>query len=542
MTGGRSGRNPVVQYAGILSYMLLLIMRIPLIGMIGDAGMGLFAPAFEIFVLVTLLTSYSMTGAMSGIIRYRVKREQYKSAKKAFQAAFLMDLLISAVFALVLLGLSGMIADILILESMSYMAVMVTAPVIVFAAFIGTFRGYFNGYGLGVLTAHSQYIEKISMIICVLCCGSVLYRYGEKVSALRQDDVYSFAHGALGAMIGVLLSQIITTVYLLVIYVIYSGTLRGKLGMDGSKRIETQYSMQRVILANCLPLAVIAILSNVYMLIDQRMFNYCMNKKELGGVRTALWGSYYGRLAVLIGLGACCVILSIYTMPGKISNSYDREEYRVMRDRISRAVRRVCLVGFPVAVYLAALADSTAACLVKGGNEDLASWIRAGAVIIVLYGFCFLLGQLMYKIHMFRELLAVTAGSLLLHWIIAYLFVQKALMGAEGIIAALIISFAANGALSFYFVSRHLKYRQEWFSGVAFPAAAAAVSGLAVMLVDKFLLASLGGLPTILIGVLTGLILYVAFLMILRVIGEEELSHIPLGFFFIMLGKNLGIF
>lgn len=68
MTGGRSGRNPVVQYAGILSYMLLLIMRIPLIGMIGDAGMGLFAPAFEIFVLVTLLTSYSMTGAMLSLI------------------------------------------------------------------------------------------------------------------------------------------------------------------------------------------------------------------------------------------------------------------------------------------------------------------------------------------------------------------------------------------------------------------------------------------------------------------------------------------
>ena len=404
MAGGRNGRNPVVQYAGILSYMLLLIMRIPLIGVIGDAGMGLFAPAFEIFVLVTLLTSYSMTGAMSGIIRYRVKREQYKSAKNAFRAAFFMDLLISAAFAIVLLGLSGMIADILVLESMSYMAVMVSAPVIIFAAFIGTFRGYFNGYGLGVLTAHSQYIEKISMVICVLCCGSALYNYGEKVSALRQDEAYSFAHGALGAMIGVLLSQIITTVYLLVIYVIYSGTLRGKLGMDGSKRMETQYSIQRVILVNCLPLAVIAILSNIYMLIDQRMFNYCMNKKELGGVRTALWGSYYGRFAVLIGLGACCVVLGIYTMTGKISNSYDREEYRVMRDRIGRAVRRVCLVGFPMAVYLAALANSVTACLVKGGNEDLASWIRTGSVIIVLYGFCFLFGQIMYKIHMFREL------------------------------------------------------------------------------------------------------------------------------------------
>lgn len=45
----RSIKNPMVQYAGIISYIILLLMRLTLSKVIGDAGVGLFAPAYEIF-------------------------------------------------------------------------------------------------------------------------------------------------------------------------------------------------------------------------------------------------------------------------------------------------------------------------------------------------------------------------------------------------------------------------------------------------------------------------------------------------------------
>lgn len=537
----RTIKNPLVQYAGILSYAILLAMRIPLARAIGDAGVGLFAPAFEIFFLITLFTSYSMTGAMAAIIRYRVKREQYKSARKAFRAAFFMDLLVSAAAAVLIAVFSSFIADILVLEPLSRMAVLAVAPVIVFAAFIGTFRGYFSGFGLGMLTAHSQYIESIAMVICSLLLGEMLYTYGLKVSALKQNEAYSYAYGALGAMLGVMLSQLITLIHLLTIFVVYSGTLRGKLGMDNSKRLETQYSLQRMILSNSLPIALIAILSNLFMVIDQRMFNYCMNKKEMGETRTALWGSFYSKFAVLIGIFTVFAILSIYTMSGKISNAYEREEYRVMRDRIGKAVRRLSIAAFPVAIYLAALTRAVLTCLYKGEVDTEVLWLQKGAIVIVLYGFCFFFGQLLYRTHMIRELLLTTGVSLAVHILTAYLFVQKALLGADGMIYALIVFFALYGGLNFFFVSRNLKYRQDWFGGIVFPAAAAGVSGVVVMIISKLLLEPVGGALTILIGVLVGLFFYITFLMILKVIGEAELSKIPLGFFFIMLGRNIGV-
>ncbi len=373
-------RMPFIQSAGVLSYILLLVMRIPLSRNIGDAGMGLFAPAFEIFLLVTFLTSYSMAGAMTGVIRYRVKREQHKNARRVFGAVFTMDVLFSIVVAAGLVLASAKIADILVLEPASRMAILAAAPTIVFAAIIGTFRGYFSGYGLGTLSAHSQYIEKTAMIFCTLACSGTFYKYGNKVAALVQRKEYSFAYGALGAMVGVMLSQVITVIYLLAVYVLFSGATRGKAKEDNSKRAETRFSIQRNVLLSCLPTAIVAIFTNLFMLVDQRMFNYCMNRRveELGEIRTAMWGAFYSKFAVLTGVAAAICLLSASSMTGRIKNAYDREEYRIMRERMGRAVGRLSMVAFPVAIYLAALAEAVVKCAVdtEGRGGDRAVRLR----------------------------------------------------------------------------------------------------------------------------------------------------------------------
>lgn len=537
----RTNRNPLIQYAGLFCYIILLAMRVPLSRVIGDAGIGLFAPGFEIFFLITLFTSYSMTGAMSGIIRYRVKREQHRNAKQVFRAGLFTNLFVSIATGALLFVLSAFVADILVLEPLSRMVIIAVVPVLIFAAFIGVLRGYFNGYGLGMLTAHSQYLEGIAMMACAMFGANALYDYGMKVAALKQNVAYGYAYGALGAMLGILASQLITMLYLLVIYIIYAGAMRGKLGVDSGKRTEPQFFAQRALLAGSLPIALVSVFSNVFMLIDQRMFNYCMNKKEMGQSRTALWGSYYGKFAVLVGIGSALGVLSVYGMTGRISSAYDREEYRTMRDRLGKAVKRLFIVACPVAVYMAALANAVVACLYTGKNDTAAAWLQKGSAVIVLYGFCFLSGHLLYRMHMLKELFLSTAASVFIHVLTAYLFVQKAYMGADGIIYAMIVFFALYGGLNFFFLSRNLKYRQDWFNGVVFPAAAAVVSGIAVMLAERFLLEPVGAALTILIGIVAGLFLYITFLMILRVIGEAELSRMPLGFFFIMFGKNIGV-
>ncbi len=228
-------------------------------------------------------------------------------------------------------------------------------------------------------------------------------------------------------------------------------------------------------------------------------------------------------------------------MTGKIKNAYDKEDYRVMRERLDKAVCKLSIAAFPTAVYLAALAEAVAKCLYKNETVAVGSWIQKGAVIIVLCSFSFFFAQLLFRMHMLRELFISILASLIVHVLVAWLFVQKALLGVDGIIYALIAYFAVFCVMNFLSVSRNLKYQPNWLSGVAFPAAAAVVSGLSVMLIARFMLEPAGAAATILTGIVAGVFLDLTMLMILRVIGEEELSRIPLGFFFIMFGKNIGV-
>ncbi len=537
-------KNRIVLSAGIVSYMLLLFMRIPLSRFIGDEGVGLFAPAFEVFILTTLVTSYGMSNAVAGMIRYRIKRERFRNAKKVFRTAFSMNLVLGILMALFTLFFSSWIADVLALEHLSRMAVLAAAPSVFFASLTGIFRGYFNGCGMGALTARSQYLEKLAMLLLAILCGRAFRGYGEKVAALLQVEAHIYAFGALGAMAGVMLSQVIALLHLLLLYVIYAGALKGRPGQDNSRRVESRFEIQRMLLYNLVPLSAAAVFSNLFMLVDQRFLNYCMNVTEQGDMRTAAWGAYYGKFAPLVGMGAAFSCLFVHGLTGKICSAYERGEYRDMRERLGRAVRAASMVSFPTAIYLAVLAKPLAACC-YGRSASRASvltgWLQKGTVLVVLFVFCFLFGQLLYKLRMMRELFLVAVASFGVHLAAAYFMTQRGHMGVEGLLGALILFFGIYMAGAFVLLSKRIKYRPDWIAGVVFPFGAAAVSGVIVYLLNRLLFSLAGAALTILIALPLGLFFYIFFLMLLRVIGEAQLQDMPFGFLFILIGRKIGI-
>lgn len=537
----REYKSNMTVYAGIIAYIICLVLRIPLCRFIGDEGVGLYAMSFEIFILITLLFSHGISRTITGMIRYRVKRAQYKSARKVFGAAFRLSFIASVIFAVIVAAASGLIADTLVLEPMSRKAVLAVSPVIILAALVNVFRGYFNGNGFGVLGAHSQYIEKIAMVIFSVIGGRFMYDYGLKVSALLKNDMAAYAYGALGAVMGMLLAELITLIYLLVIFIIYSGTWKKQLAQDGARRVEGDGEISGLILGNAFPIAVIAVICNSFMLIDQRFFNYCMNRLELGAQRTGIWGAYYGKFAVLIGIGSALVCLALCGFIGKIVGAYDKEEYRMMKDRMDSSVKTLCVIAIPIAVFMAVMAQALVNGLYKGENELAISLVRRGSVIIFLYGAAYLFGQLMLKMHMTKEFLISLVISYVLHVAALFLMERVLLMGAAGILYSTLILIGLLAVLCFVFTVKRLKYRQELIYSVLLPALAACIVGLIIMLINKLLLPAVGSLPTVLITAVIGFVLYILLLMALRVLNEGELSVLPFGNLWIKLGRTIGL-
>ena len=240
--GGRlpkNNRNNAAANAGIIAYIIILVMRIPLSRMIGDAGIGLLAPAFELYMLTALLFAYGISRTMTGLIRYRVKRGQHKNAGKVFRTSLRISLFFGIAAALVMMLFSGLLAENLFLEAMSRKAVFTAAPVVLISALISTFRGYFNGNGYGPLVTYSQYIEKTAMLIAGIVGGRLYYGYGQKVSDLLKNDMAASAYGAQGVMLGILAAELLTLIYLLVVFGFLSGSFKSLSMQDGGRRAES---------------------------------------------------------------------------------------------------------------------------------------------------------------------------------------------------------------------------------------------------------------------------------------------------------------
>lgn len=539
--GSREYRSNMSAYAGIITYMLSLAIRIPISRVVGEAGIGLFSPAFELFTLVSLFFSYGISRTMNGLIRYRVKRDQFKSARKVFHMALRISVFIGIVLAAILALSSRYISDVIVLETMSRWAVMTVAPAIVLSAFTNVFRGYFNGNGLNMQAAYSQCIEKIAMLIASIIFGRMCLSYGQKVAALHHNEITAYSYGAMGVALGIVAAELVTLLYLLVVFVIYSGAWKRQLSEDSGRRMESNGSIIRMLIGNSIPLSLLVILSNSFMLIDQRFLNYCMNLSESAQPNSQIWGAYYGKFAVLIGIGAAISCMSSLGWVGRIVNSYDREEYHTMYERIGTAVRKLCIVAFPTAIYLTVLAEAFVNGFYQGENGQIISMVRRGTVIIVFYGVAYLFGQIMLKTHMMKEFLISLLISLLVHFIAIILLVRQGLTGIEGVVYS-VIAFTGILAVScFLFTCRKLKYRQEWLYSAVFPLLSAGVSGLVIMLISRLLISVIGEIATILIGSLVGIIFYILFLMILRVLNEAELARLPLGGLWIALGRMIGV-
>ena len=78
------------------------------------------------------------------------------------------------------------------------------APTVWIMAYLGVFRGYFQGQGTMVPTAFSQVFEQIVNAIVSVAAGSFLFNEALKTEVLKNQtgDGYSNAWGAAGGTIG----------------------------------------------------------------------------------------------------------------------------------------------------------------------------------------------------------------------------------------------------------------------------------------------------------------------------------------------------
>lgn len=536
---GRGKRREWILGAGLIAYFIGLIIRIPLIHMIGDNGLGFFAAGMEIFFLISTVLGYGTSKAVTVLVKYRVRRDMFKSAKKIYKNAMFFTMLFSVLAALFVFFFSEFIAQVVVLEKLSYLAVAAIAPAILLSGVLGVMRGYFQGMGAVTPTIHSRLLEKAVMLAAGLLFAAASFSYGEKVAALLRNTEYAAAYGAMGAAIGVSVACGIGVLHMLFIRLVYAGTFKQQLMKDSAKYVESDGQTISIFLSTALPYMLCALLYNMNYLVDQRVFNYAMNKQDKGSIRVAHWGIYYGKYSVVIGLVAiACTMAAVSGIP-KIVQMYDKQENGEVKYRIGTAVHNLVILTIPCAVWAAVLAEPMIGMLFSGDQAAAVKLLRAGSGVIVVFPLAYFFMSLLQRIRKIRIVILSGLSAFIIHLIVLFVLISSTQLGITAVAISLLVFWLAVCAAGFAGAVQYMQYSPDWIRTFGVTAIAAGVSGLAGMLLSKLMLSWAGNIATFLVCFLICAVVYLVLMIVLKGIREDELEDMPGGSAVVVLAEKL---
>ena len=205
-TSGKSAVNMffsgvvILTIANVLVKAVGLISKIALNRVVGSIGAGYYSSAYEIYAFLYIISTSGLPVALSIMVSKCRARGRFKEAKKIFNVAIVLFLIIGAIFASLMIVFSSNIASV-ISSPETTLCIIAVAPTILFVCLSSCFRGYFQGYQIMQPTAISQFIE---------ASCKVLVGVGFAIWARAQgyDDFVVAAYTILGVTVGVLLGMI----------------------------------------------------------------------------------------------------------------------------------------------------------------------------------------------------------------------------------------------------------------------------------------------------------------------------------------------
>lgn len=530
----KKGSNFIVQgsvlaITGIIARIIGLLYRIPLQRKIGDAGMGYYSAAFQIYSLMLIISSYSLPTAVSKLVAARIARGQYKNARKIYRGALIFALISGTTTGLiVLLGAEPLASNFMSLEK-SAIALRMLAPTLLIVALMGVIRGYFQGLGTMVPTAISQLVEQIINAIVSVVAGILLYDYGVKVANLLMDDAYAPAYGAAGGTLGTGAGALVGLIVLTVMLISHNRSMNRNIVKDEMKHTEEYGRIFKVLILTILPIILSTAIYNISDTLDQGIFNYVMDLKGRSDSKAELWGIFSNKYRVLTNVPIALSSALCSSMMPSLTTSIENRDYKTARHKVGLATRFAMILSIPCAVGLAVLGRPIIAMLFKGEVELPAKLMMFGSISVIFYSLSTLSNGILQGIDKMRIPVRNAAFALVIHLGILYVTINVFDWGLYGVVVACISFGLLMCVFNWLSIKKYLDYKQEIVRTFIIPFIASLAMGVVVWLAYYIFSKFISSKVSVFISIGIGALSYFILLVKLKGIRENEIRSFPGG-------------
>ena len=534
-TGGESNfvvQGSILAIASIVVRIIGIAYRIPMINIIGDEGMGYYGTAFNVYNIALLLSSYSLPLAVSKMVSVRLARKQYRNSVRILRAALVYATVVGALAAAVIWFGADFFAREVFFMPYAAFALKTLAPTVWIMAYLGVFRGYYQGQGTMVPTALSQVFEQIVNAIVSVAAGSWLFNQAIKVEILKGESGsgYSNSWGAAGGTIGTGAGAFTALVFLLLLFAAYQRTIQKKVRRDRSGSLESYGTITKILFFTVVPVVVSSAIYNVNSVLDNGLLAY--NFKSLGMEEEFIsqWGVYTGKYHLLINVPmAVSNALSSSLIPS-VSRAVATGDRRMVKKKVAAAIRFSLLIAIPSAVGLTVLAGPLNNLLFSGDNDLAVQMTLYGSIAVVFYSVSTVTNAILQGIDRMRLPIVHALTALVLHLAAMEVMVLVFHMGIFSMVFANILFAVIMCFLNHRSIRKILGYRQEVKKTILLPAAASAVMGAAAVGVYKLIHLGIQSNAVCTLGAVAAAVaVYGVLLVKLGCLDEDELHQMPGG-------------
>lgn len=539
--------NLIVQ-GGIMAVMSLLVnacvllCRIPLTALWGDEGNGIYAASFGAFSLFWLICAYGLPLALSGLLKTRLKREQYRNAGVVMQSAFWYAVIMGVgLGALLFLG-SDFIAVHILSEPLAVLPMRLLAPALFFMALSGVLRGFFLGSGAVFPVLLSFLVEQAAAIAGGILLAHIEQGYGSKVGALLQNESFVRSFAVMGFAGGISAGALLSFLFLLGIYMMSHGYYKKRNGKNAPGRRENMFQACSVFMLSLLPVIFYGVLTRGYVTVQQLCFRLCLGERLDSRAVTGQWGIYDGKYKVLTMLPVILAAAMGVAVRDRVHAMYRKENWSRLRDFSQTVLKAVMVLVFPLSVLVGTLAvPILEACFSGQDTESASVLLLSGFMTSVFFSASYLLAEML--LGMEQKVLVLFCGfvAFSLHIGALYAMLEILDLGLSGVVYADILYGFCLLVLVGTAARKKCGFRHSLLRSMAAPLTASAVMGGILYLLAKGLR---DALPTsVLLAVLaaSGIVIYTLALLLLRGVSEKELRMIPGGMIVLKVGKALRV-
>ncbi len=534
----------ILAITAIVVRIIGLLYRIPMVNIIGREGMAYYSGAFQVYNVMLLISSYSMPAAISRMISQRMALKEYRNACRLMRTAFLAAAVIGTVFGLITFAGAGFFAGRILRMPAAAPALRVLAPAVFVMAFLGVLRGFFQGLRTMLPTAVSQLAEQIVNAVVSVAAAWYLFRVGMGTAGGAGSAERAHSLGAAGGTLGTTMGALTALIFVLMLYTAFRPQFVKLLKKDRTKHREDTQEILTALALTVLPIIASTASYNIIDLVDNAVFGNYITRTEAADTYESVWGAYSGMVLTLIHVPVSFSSAIAVSLMPSVTAAHTKGDQKAVSARVGLALQFAMLIAVPSAVGLAVLASPVMALLFSRSGEtaDAAAFLHLGAVSIIFMSLSTVMNAILQGVGRLRVPVIHALISLAIHTGVMAVLLWGMHMGIEAVIISYALFALCMSLLNGMTILREHIARPDLMKILILPGLCAVIMGIVVFAL-KLLLTSLfhSNAVTVLIGVLAGVAVYAAALLLSGAVTERELADFPMGGRIARLARKLGL-